>query len=125
MGAWYNPCIRDPLKRMHSFRRQLYSTHVRAVCWEPHCRSPTDVRGEGGSGVTLICVPVNTNLKQEAHIHQPTAWQSNCPWLPLPGRGMAVGMREVLARLCTCVRYVLARRLGSVSVSLALYLSSR
>ena len=44
---------------------------------------------------TLICAPVNTNLTQEAHIHQPTAWRSNCPWLPLPGG----------IWLCACLRY--------------------
>ena len=35
----------------HPFKRQLHTTHVAAVGWEPHGSSPTTcAAGEGGSG---------------------------------------------------------------------------
>ena len=54
-----------------SIKRQLHTTPVGAVGWEPHSSfTTTYARGDGGSQVT-------SKLKQGAHVNQPTA-------LPLP-----------------------------------------
>ena len=49
----------------HSWKRQLHTTHVGAVGWEPHGTCSHDSRGEGGSGVTLISVPVVASGKRK------------------------------------------------------------
>ena len=74
---------------MHSFQRQLHTTHVGAFGWNcmqfSHC-----IRGVGVSGVTpdLCASKYNkSNLKQGAHIHQTAAWPAPhaCAQLYHPG----------------------------------------
>ena len=49
----------------HSFKRQLHATHVGAVGWGTARHVSHDMRGKGGSGVTLICVPVAASGETE------------------------------------------------------------
>ena len=65
-----SPCIKDLLLprwvQSTLCKRQLHTTHVGAVGWELHGSSATiDMRGEGGSGVTLIYVPVAASGKRK------------------------------------------------------------
>ena len=53
-----------------SIKRQLHTTHVGAVGWEPHSSSTTTCAGK-------VDQALPSKLKQGAHIHQPTkttAW---------------------------------------------------
>ena len=65
-----SPCIKDLLLprwvQSTLCKRQLHTTHVGAVGWELQGSSATiDMRGEGGSGVTLIYVPVAASGKRK------------------------------------------------------------
>ena len=93
---------------------QPHSTHVGAVSWEPHCSSPT--MGVGKAVQELYPDLCASKYKLNARgTHTPTHGLAKQLFMAATARGdMAVRMRKVLAR-----------PLGSVCVSLALYLSSR
>ena len=58
----------------HSFKRQLHTTHVGTIGWERTAVLPRLARGRRIRSYPDLCASKfkKTNLKQGAHIHQPT-----------------------------------------------------
>ena len=58
----------------HSFKRQLHTTHVGTIGWERTAVLPRLARGRRIRSYPDLCASKfnKTNLKQGAHMHQPT-----------------------------------------------------
>ena len=101
LGQWQPDSLGLINMAWHSFKRQLHTTHVGVVSWEPCGSSPTPCTGRRIRGYPDLCAN-----KGETAVHG-----CHCP------SDMAVRMREVLARPWIGICVPLALSLSSCKTS--------